>query len=143
EAIREAIENGKIKTKNVAAAVSGHSVIVKKVSLPAMSREELDEQIRWEAEQYIPFDVNEVNLDFQILGGGNDEGQMEVLLVAAKKDLIDDYVQVIHEAGLGRSRSTWPRSRWRTRSRPTTTTRAARRWRSSTWAPRSSTSTSS
>jgi type IV pilus assembly protein PilM len=100
EAIREAIENGKIKTKNVAAAVSGHSVIVKKVSLPAMSREELDEQIRWEAEQYIPFDVNEVNLDFQILGGGNDDGQMEVLLVAAKKDLIDDYVQVIHEAGL-------------------------------------------
>ena len=100
EAIREAIDNGKIKTKNVAAAVSGHSVIVKKVNLPAMSREELDEQIRWEAEQYIPFDVNEVNLDFQILGGGNDEGQMEVLLVAAKKDLIDDYVQVIHEAGL-------------------------------------------
>jgi type IV pilus assembly protein PilM len=100
DAIREAIENGKIKTKNVAAAVSGHSVIVKKVSLPAMSREELDEQIRWEAEQYIPFDVNEVNLDFQILGSGNDDGQMEVLLVAAKKDLIDDYVQVIHEAGL-------------------------------------------
>jgi type IV pilus assembly protein PilM len=100
EAIREAIDHGKIKTKNVAAAVSGHSVIVKKVSLPAMSREELDEQIRWEAEQYIPFDVNEVNLDFQILGGGNDDGQMEVLLVAAKKDLIDDYVQVIHEAGL-------------------------------------------
>ena len=100
EAIREAIENGKIKTKNVAAAVSGHSVIVKKVSLPTMTREELDEQIRWEAEQYIPFDVNEVNLDFQILDGGNDDGQMEVLLVAAKKDLIDDYVQVIHEAGL-------------------------------------------
>jgi type IV pilus assembly protein PilM len=100
EAIREAIDNGKIKTKNVAAAVSGHSVIVKKVNLPTMTREELDEQIRWEAEQYIPFDVNEVNLDFQILDGGNDEGQMEVLLVAAKKDLIDDYVQVIHEAGL-------------------------------------------
>jgi type IV pilus assembly protein PilM len=100
EAIREAVENGKIKTKSVAAAVSGHSVIVKKVNLPSMSREELDEQIRWEAEQYIPFDVNEVNLDFQILDGGNDEGQMEVLLVAAKKDLIDDYVQVISEAGL-------------------------------------------
>jgi type IV pilus assembly protein PilM len=100
DSIREAVENGKIRTKNVAAAVSGHSVIVKKVSLPAMTREELDEQIRWEAEQYIPFDVNEVNLDFQILGGGNDDGQMEVLLVAAKKDLIDDYVQVIHEAGL-------------------------------------------
>jgi len=100
DAIREALDNGKIKNKNVAAAVSGHSVIVKKVGLPTMTREELDEQIRWEAEQYIPFDVNEVNLDFQILDGGNSDGQMEVLLVAAKKDLIDDYVQVISEAGL-------------------------------------------
>ena len=100
EGIREALEKAKIRTKNVAAAVSGHSVIVKKVSLPAMTRDELDEQIRWEAEQYIPFDVNEVNLDFQILNGGGGEGQMEVLLVAAKKDLVDDYVQVIREAGL-------------------------------------------
>jgi type IV pilus assembly protein PilM len=100
EGIREAIEKAKIRTKNVAAAVSGHSVIVKKVSLPVMTRDELDEQIRWEAEQYIPFDVNEVNLDFQILNGGGGEGQMEVLLVAAKKDLVDDYVQVIREAGL-------------------------------------------
>jgi type IV pilus assembly protein PilM len=100
DAIREAIENGKIKSKHVAAAVSGHSVIVKKVSLPTMTRSELDEQIRWEAEQYIPFDVNEVNLDFQILDSQSAEGQMDVLLVAAKKDLIDDYVQVVSEAGL-------------------------------------------
>jgi type IV pilus assembly protein PilM len=100
DAIREAVEKAKIKTKQAAAAVSGHSVIVKKVSLPAMTRDELDEQIRWEAEQYIPFDVNEVNLDFQILDDEGGEGQMEVLLVAAKKDLIDDYVQVITEAGL-------------------------------------------
>ena len=100
DAIREAVDNAKIRTKRVAAAVSGHSVIVKKVSLPSMTREELDEQIRWEAEQYIPFDVNEVNLDFQILEASDTEGQMEVLLVAAKKDLIDDYVQVIQEAGL-------------------------------------------
>jgi len=100
DAIREATEKAKIRTKQVAAAVSGHSVIVKKVSLPTLSREELDEQIRWEAEQYIPFDVNEVNLDFQILGEDGAEGQMDVLLVAAKKDLIDDYVQVITEAGL-------------------------------------------
>jgi type IV pilus assembly protein PilM len=100
DTIREAIENGKIKTKYAAAAVCGHSVIVKKVSLPVMSRTELEEQIRWEAEQYIPFDVNEVNLDFQILDSEGTEGQMDVLLVAAKKDLIDDYVQVITEAGL-------------------------------------------
>jgi type IV pilus assembly protein PilM len=75
-------------------------VIVKKISLPSMTREELEESIRWEAEQYIPFDINEVNLDFQILHGAEMEGQMEVLLVAAKKDLIDDYVQVISDAGL-------------------------------------------
>jgi type IV pilus assembly protein PilM len=100
EAIQEAVETAGVKTKNVATAVSGHSVIVKKISLPAMTRDELEESIRWEAEQYIPFDINEVNLDFQILEGGDAEGQMDVLLVAAKKELIDDYVSVISEAGL-------------------------------------------
>jgi type IV pilus assembly protein PilM len=100
DAIGEAVEVGRIKSKNVAVAVSGHSVIVKKVSLPAMTREELEDQIQWEAEQYIPFDVNEVHLDFQILDTSEGEGQMDVLLVAAKRDLVDDYVQVIQEAGL-------------------------------------------
>jgi type IV pilus assembly protein PilM len=100
DAIREAIDSGRIAGKDVAASVSGHSVIVKRVNLPQMTREELEDQIQWEAEQYIPFDVNEVNLDFQILDSNEDEGQMDVLLVAAKKDLIDDYVQVITEAGL-------------------------------------------
>jgi type IV pilus assembly protein PilM len=99
-AIQEAVASAGIKSKHVATAVSGHSVIVKKISLPAMSREELDESIRWEAEQYIPFDINEVNLDFQIVEGSEAEGQMDVLLVAAKKDLIDDYTQVIADAGL-------------------------------------------
>ena len=100
DAIGEAVEVGRIKTKDVAVAVSGHSVIVKKVSLPAMTRDELEDQIQWEAEQYIPFDVNEVHLDFQILDTSEGEGQMDVLLVAAKRDLVDDYVQVIQEAGL-------------------------------------------
>jgi type IV pilus assembly protein PilM len=100
DAIQEAVDTGRIKEKDVAAAVAGHSVIVKKVSLPEMTREELEDQIHWEAEQYIPFDANEVNLDFRILESSEGEGQMDVLLVAAKKDLIDDYVQVISEAGL-------------------------------------------
>ncbi|MEN8183427.1 MAG: type IV pilus assembly protein PilM [Myxococcota bacterium] len=100
EAIAEATANAGIKTKQVAAAVSGHSVIVKKISLPSMTRDELEESIRWEAEQYIPFDINEVNLDFQILESEEGDGQMDVLLVAAKKDLIDDYVAVLSEAGL-------------------------------------------
>jgi type IV pilus assembly protein PilM len=99
DTIREAMDSGGFKTKDVAVAVSGHSVIVKKVSLPAMNREELEDQIQWEAEQYIPFDVNEVHLDFQILDTSEGEGQMDVLLVAAKKDLVDDYYQVISEAG--------------------------------------------
>ena len=100
DSIREAVDQAGISNKEVAAAVAGHSVIVKKVSLPSMTRDELEDQIQWEAEQYIPFDVNEVNLDFQILESENSEGQMDVLLVAAKKDLIDDYYQVISEAGL-------------------------------------------
>jgi type IV pilus assembly protein PilM len=100
DAIREALASAGIKATHAAVAVSGHSVIVKKISLPAMTREELEESIRWEAEQYIPFDVNEVNLDFQILSAGSTEGQMDVLLVAAKKDLIDDYTNVLGEAGL-------------------------------------------
>ena len=100
EAISAALAAAGTKTKRVATAVSGHSVIVKKITLPAMTREELEESIRWEAEQYIPFDINEVNLDFQILQHGESDGQMDVLLVAAKKDLIDDYVAVLGEAGL-------------------------------------------
>jgi type IV pilus assembly protein PilM len=100
DAIREALSAAGTSTRTVATAVSGHSVIVKKISLPTMTREELEESIRWEAEQYIPFDINEVNLDFQILQSGDTEGQMDVLLVAAKKDLIDDYIHVIRDAGL-------------------------------------------
>ena len=100
DAIREAVQSGGIRAKNAAAAVSGHSVIVKKISVPAMGMKELEESIRWEAEQYIPFDVNEVNLDFQIIQPGDANNPMEVLLVAAKRDLIDDYVNVMTEAGL-------------------------------------------
>jgi type IV pilus assembly protein PilM len=100
DAIREAIGKSGTKARQVAAAVSGHSVIVKKISVPAMTVEELEESIRWEAEQYIPFDVNEVNLDFEVLQHGDAERPMEVLLVAAKRDLIDDYVNLIGEAGL-------------------------------------------
>lgn len=99
-AIREAVDSAGITSTQAAVAVSGNSVIVKRVHMPAMSPEQLHEQIGWEAEQYIPFDVNEVNLDFQILEPDAGDGQMEILLVAAKRDLIDDYVQVVAEAGL-------------------------------------------
>jgi type IV pilus assembly protein PilM len=99
-AIRESSAAVRGKGRGVSTSVSGHSVIVKKISMPAMSEAELEEQIRWEAEQYIPFDINEVNVDYQILQEAGIEGQMDVLLVAAKRDLIDDYLNVVSDAGV-------------------------------------------
>jgi type IV pilus assembly protein PilM len=102
ESIRRVFESKAFKTKEVAASLSGNAVIVKKISLPVMTPTELDESIYWEAEQYIPFDIQDVNLDYQILdtGGGPDaKGTMEVLLVAAKKEKIADYTGVIAQAG--------------------------------------------
>jgi type IV pilus assembly protein PilM len=100
-AIQELLAAQKVKAKEVAIGVRGHSVIIKKISLPRMTQEELDESIQWEAEQYIPFDVKDVNIDTQILTPeGDAAGQMDVLLVAAKKDMINDYTSVCAEAGL-------------------------------------------
>jgi len=100
-AIQELVAQQKVKTREVAIGVRGHSVIIKKISLPRMTQEELDESIQWEAEQYIPFDVKDVNIDTQILTPeGDAAGQMDVLLVAAKKDMINDYTSVCAEAGL-------------------------------------------
>src|SRR5512134_1176300 len=101
QAIQDLVAQQKVKTREVAIGVRGHSVIIKKISLPRMTQEELDESIQWEAEQYIPFDVKDVNIDTQILARESDAtGQMDVLLVAAKKDMINDYTSVCAEAGL-------------------------------------------
>src|SRR5262249_21355172 len=102
DAIRRIFEKKTFKTKEVAASLSGNAVIVKKINLPVMSAAELSQSIFWEAEQYIPFDIQDVNLDYQILDSGTDEegkGTMEVLLVAAKKEKIADYTGVISQAG--------------------------------------------
>jgi type IV pilus assembly protein PilM len=101
DAIRRLFESRKIKTKEVAASLSGNAVIVKKISVPAMTEAELAESIYWEAEQYIPFDIQDVNLDYQILdrGDASGKGSMDVLLVAAKKEKIADYTGVIGQAG--------------------------------------------
>jgi type IV pilus assembly protein PilM len=100
--IRDICRENKIKVKNVAISVSGISVIVKKINLPEMTEDELDESIQWEAEQYIPFDIDDVNIDYQILKpiGENGNRQMEVLLVAVKKDKINEYTGLVEEAGL-------------------------------------------
>ena len=101
DGIQELFASQSVKTKEVATSVSGHSVIIKKINLPQMTSEELEESIQWEAEQYIPFDINDVNIDVQILNTDAEEsGQMDVLLVAAKKDMVNDYTEVIAQAGL-------------------------------------------
>ena len=101
DTIRDVIGASKTKTKDAVTSVSGHSVIVKKISLPLMTEAELEESIQWEAERYIPFDVNDVNIDFQIFGATPENPEaMDVVLVAAKKDIINDYVSVIMESGL-------------------------------------------
>lgn len=88
-----------IKTNQVATSLSGHAVIVKRITLPAMSEEELDEQIHWEAEQYIPFDINDVNLYHEVVGYDHSGQNMDVLLVACKRDKIAQFTQVISQAG--------------------------------------------
>jgi type IV pilus assembly protein PilM len=102
DAIRRLFENKQFKSKDVAASLSGNAVIVKKINLPVMTEAELAESIYWEAEQYIPFDIQDVNLDYQILDAGTGpdaKGTMDVLLVAAKKEKIADYTGVISQAG--------------------------------------------
>src|SRR5262245_9400122 len=105
EAIRNLMRMEKIKSKEVATAVSGQSVIVKRIRVPQMTEKELTEAIQGEAEQHIPFEIAEVNLDFQILPAaqGDDErleNQMDVLLVATKKAKIRDYTSLLMAAGL-------------------------------------------
>lgn len=103
EALQNLLKDQSISTKNSVISLSGHSVIVKKVSLPQMTEDELAESIKWEAEQYIPFDINDVNMDFQILNTFVDtdgKPQMNVLLAAVKKDKLTEYTSLIIEAGL-------------------------------------------
>ncbi|HTM04773.1 MAG TPA: type IV pilus assembly protein PilM [Vicinamibacterales bacterium] len=103
DAIKRIFDGSKtFKGKEVCASLSGNAVIVKKITLPVMTESELGESIYWEAEQYIPFDIQDVNLDYQILDPGTgpeSRGSMDVLLVAAKKEKIGDYTSVIAQAG--------------------------------------------
>jgi type IV pilus assembly protein PilM len=100
QTIKQTLSSGKFKPKGVAAGVSGHSVIVKRVVLPAATAEEVHASIEFDAEQYIPFEVSEVNLDYQVVGApANDEPGTEVLLVVAKKDKIQNHTNVISLAG--------------------------------------------
>ena len=102
DAIRRLFDGRRLRGKDVAASLSGNAVIVKKITVPAMTEAELADSIVWEAEQYIPFDIQDVNLDYQVLTTANEagpKGTMDVLLVAAKKEKIVDYTGVITQAG--------------------------------------------
>jgi len=109
-AIKNLFKNLKIKNKNVATSVSGYSVIVKKISIAKREDSELESTIQEEAEQYIPFDIHDVNLDYEILSAEEDQsseseektqsGLMDVMLVAAKKDIVEDYVSLLQITGL-------------------------------------------
>lgn len=101
DAVRNLIASLGIKSKEIACSISGNAVIIRKILVPTMTSEELEDQIGWEAEQYIPFDIKDVHLDFQVLGPDQiDPGKMQVLLVASKKEMINDYVSVFADAGL-------------------------------------------
>ena len=99
DAIQKLNDETGVKNSNYATSLSGHSVIIKKIDLPVMSPDELAESIQWEAEQYIPFDINDVRLDYVLLEDGPATDQMEVLLVAVKRDKVNDYVSVISQSG--------------------------------------------
>ena len=100
DAINRIFTQQRIKNKQIATSISGHSVIIKRIALPIQSDEELAESIRWEAEQYIPFDIADVNLDYQVLGENTSTGNLDVLLIAVRREKIADHTSVITMAGI-------------------------------------------
>ena len=101
ETIRSLVENLKIKEKGVATSISGFSVIIKKIEVPTMPARELDDLIYAEATKYIPYNMEEVNISYQTLGEAPSRPKnSEVLLVAAKKDIVDEYSNLLRSAGL-------------------------------------------
>jgi type IV pilus assembly protein PilM len=102
DTIKRTFSAGKFKPKTVATGVSGHSVIVKRVVVPAATPAEVQTAIQFDADKYIPFEIEDVNLDYQVVGNGattTDEPGMEVVLVAAKKDKIQNQTNVISLSG--------------------------------------------
>lgn len=100
EAIQSLMKEHKIKNKNLASNLSGSGVIVKKITMPQMEKNLVEEQIQWEAEQYIPFDISEISLDYHILERSKNQDNMEVLLIAAKKEFVANYLSSINPSGV-------------------------------------------
>jgi len=100
EGLGRVFSEAKIKQKDVALSISGQAVIIRKITVPMMTAAELDEQIQWEAEQHIPFDIKDVHVDYEVLRRRPEAGQMDLLLVAAKHDEINDYSEIARSAKL-------------------------------------------
>ena len=101
EALVEAINMAKPSTKRVALAVSGNAVIIKTITIPTVSEFELEAQIQYEADQHVPYDIDDVFLDFYIQGmAADDPEKMDVVLAACKREVVEDYQMVLDEAGL-------------------------------------------
>lgn len=100
EAIQSALTSAGVNSKQVVTAVGGRDVIIKKIQIERVKEQQARELMRWEAEQHVPFDMESVELDFQILDPDADGLEMSVLLVAAKRELVDSKVRVLTDAGL-------------------------------------------
>jgi type IV pilus assembly protein PilM len=100
EGLARIFHDAKIQQRDVAIGVYGQSVIQRKITVPMMTPAELDEQIHWEAEQHIPFDIKLMSIDYEVLKRRPEAGQMDLLLAAAKKDEINDYAAILREAKL-------------------------------------------
>ncbi len=100
DAIRSAVEEAGLKTRDVVTAVGGRDVIIKKIQIERVKEQQARELMRWEAEQHVPFDMESVELDFQILDPDAEGMEMSVLLVAAKRDLIEGKLRLLADAGL-------------------------------------------
>lgn len=99
DAVRDLRKRLDVKARSAATAVSGRDVIVKRIKMDRMRESEAQKVIRWEAEQHVPFDMDSVSLDFEILDPDGDGLQMDVLLVAAKLDLVQTRMRLLEEAG--------------------------------------------
>ncbi len=102
-AIKSLFQELGIKPKNVVTAVGGRDVIIKKIPMDRMKESEARELIRWEAEQHVPFDMDNVELDFQILDPESEGLQMSVLLVAAKRELVETKLSILKDIGIDAS----------------------------------------
>ena len=100
EAIQGAIAAAGVKTKQVVAAVGGRDVIIKKIQIERVKEQQARELMRWEAEQHVPFDMESVELDFQILDPDDSGADMSVLLVAAKRELVESKIRILTDSGL-------------------------------------------